>query len=99
MNPEEPESHAHQLLPLSAVVEAESVTLYKARRFGQRRRVIVSFFRQLSLATLLAVFLIALPDFTQLPFHNWKNPVVVFLLICYIGKILLDTLFYDHYRP
>ncbi len=24
-------------------------------------------------------------------------PTVVFILICYVGKLLIDTLFYDHY--
>jgi len=24
-------------------------------------------------------------------------PVVVFLFICYLGKLLYDTLFYNHY--
>jgi hypothetical protein len=26
-------------------------------------------------------------------------PTVIFLLICYIGKLLIDTLFYNHYEP
>ncbi len=35
--------------------------------------------------------------------HTWfayvPVPVVIFLLICYLGKLLIDTLFYDRYRP
>ena len=26
-------------------------------------------------------------------------PIVVFVLICYVGKLLIDTFFYDHYQP
>ena len=26
-------------------------------------------------------------------------PIVVFVLICYIGKLLIDTFFYDHFQP
>jgi hypothetical protein len=26
-------------------------------------------------------------------------PIVVFFLICYIGKLLIDTFFYDRYQP
>ena len=25
-------------------------------------------------------------------------PIVIFALICYIGKVLFDTLFFDHYK-
>lgn len=25
-------------------------------------------------------------------------PIVVFVFICYIGKLFIDTLFYDHYK-
>ncbi len=28
-----------------------------------------------------------------------QMPVTIVLLICYLGKLLYDTLFYDHYRP
>ena len=26
-------------------------------------------------------------------------PIAVFVLICYVGKLLIDTFFYDHYQP
>jgi hypothetical protein len=26
-------------------------------------------------------------------------PVIMLMLFCYLGKLLIDTLFYDHYRP
>ncbi len=25
-------------------------------------------------------------------------PIVVFFLLCYLGKVLFDTLFFDHYK-
>jgi hypothetical protein len=28
-----------------------------------------------------------------------QMPLTVFLTVCYIGKLLYDTLFYDHYLP
>ncbi len=35
--------------------------------------------------------------------HTWfayvQVPVVVCMLICYLGKLLIDTFFYDRYRP
>ena len=26
-------------------------------------------------------------------------PVIMLILLCYLGKLLIDTLFYDHFRP
>jgi hypothetical protein len=26
-------------------------------------------------------------------------PIIIFGLICYIGKLIIDTFFYDHYQP
>lgn len=26
-------------------------------------------------------------------------PIVVFVLVCYIGKLMIDTFFYNHYQP
>ncbi len=26
-------------------------------------------------------------------------PIVVFLLVCYTGKLIVDTFFYNHYKP
>ncbi len=28
-----------------------------------------------------------------------KDALVVLVLVCYLTKLLYDTLFYDHYRP
>jgi hypothetical protein len=53
------------------------------------------------LATALAVIVMMLPPPPQWPawVGNVQSPLVVFLLVCYIGKLLYDTLFYDHYLP
>jgi hypothetical protein len=29
----------------------------------------------------------------------FQVPVAIFLFICYIGKLLIDTFFYNHYQP
>lgn len=54
------------------------------------------------IAALLAWILATVP-LPQLAPQTWvafvQVPVVVFFLICYIGKLLIDTLFYDHYKP
>jgi len=53
------------------------------------------------LATALAVIVMFLPPPSGFPawLADVQAPVVVFLLVCYIGKLLYDTLFYDHYVP
>jgi len=56
---------------------------------------------RLALATALAFLIMALP----LPesFPVWLDavwmPAIIFVLLCYTGKLLYDTLFYDHYVP
>jgi predicted Abi (CAAX) family protease len=56
---------------------------------------------RLALATALAFIVMMLPQPGDLPV--WLDalwmPAVVFVLLCYIGKLLYDTLFYDHYIP
>jgi len=53
------------------------------------------------LATALAGIIVLLPAPAEMPLWlgNLLVAVVVFVLICYIGKTLIDTLFYDHYWP
>ena len=48
-------------------------------------------------ATLCAV--VPLIEFAPHWMQQAQAPVAVFLLICYGGKVLYDTLFYDHFRP
>ena len=53
-------------------------------------------------ATLIA-WILATAPMPVIPFYKWvayvQVPVVIFLLICYIGKLLVDTFFYNHYKP
>ena len=61
-----------------------------------------SFSIRVLIASVLAWMLatVALP---RIPPHLWVAdvfvPIVVFILICYIGKLVIDTLFYNHYNP
>ncbi len=61
-----------------------------------------SLFVRSGIAALVAWVLISLP-IPQIPARTWfafvQVPVVIFLLMCYIGKLLIDTFFYNHYRP
>jgi uncharacterized integral membrane protein len=54
------------------------------------------------IASLVAWVLASVPV-PVVPSDLWvayvQVPLVIFVLICYIGKLLIDTLFYDHYRP
>jgi hypothetical protein len=85
--------------PADLIVEAEWVRRYPARR----RRTWFNW-----LAVLLKVgaafgltwLFYSLPaGALPTPLQTWKNPVIIFCLVCFIGKTLLDTFFYDHYQP
>ena len=66
-----------------------------------RRRVRNLIIRSL-FATLIAWLLTSVP-FTEVAPRTWfafvQVPIVIFLLVCYIGKLLIDTFFYDHFQP
>ncbi len=53
------------------------------------------------IATLLA-WLLATAPLPQIAPQTWfafiQVPFAIFTLICYIGKLMFDTLFYDHYK-
>ena len=53
------------------------------------------------LAVLIVVLVAHIPIPQQTP--RWvaygEVPLLVFVLVCYLGKLLYDTLFYDHYQP
>ncbi len=55
-----------------------------------------------AIATAVAWILASAP-LPRIAAHTWfafvQVPVVIFLLICYIGKLLIDTFFYNRYRP
>jgi fumarate reductase subunit C len=52
-----------------------------------------------AVALALAVMLLPLPRWTPAWVAYVQVPVVAFLLICCLGKLLYDTLFYNRYRP
>ena len=64
------------------------------------RRIMLVVMR-IMLAMALAVIIMFLPPpaGTAAWLTNVQVPVTVFLLVCYIGKLLYDTLFYDHFVP
>lgn len=53
------------------------------------------------LGTLVALVLIYWP--LPVPLAHFigsiRVPAIIIISICYIGKLLYDTLYYDHYRP
>ncbi len=55
------------------------------------------------IAATAVAWVIATVPLPQVAPYMWfayvQVPVAIFLLICYLGKLLIDTLFYDHYRP
>ena len=50
-------------------------------------------------ALALAIMLVPLLWWTPAWLAYVQTPAAVFLLICYLGKLLYDTLFYDRYWP
>ncbi len=65
--------------------------------FKRLREIVV----QSAFAALIAWLLIIAPISAIAP-QTWfafvQVPIVIFGLVCYIGKLLIDTLFYDHYK-
>ncbi len=53
------------------------------------------------MATAVAIIILLLPPPPQLPVWvaRVQMPLTIFVLVCYTGKLLYDTLFYDHYQP
>jgi hypothetical protein len=53
-------------------------------------------FRRATVATFIAiaVAMALLPMWTPNWFLYWQVPAVIFLFICYIGKLLIDTILY-----
>ncbi|MFN8496993.1 MAG: hypothetical protein U0641_03995 [Anaerolineae bacterium] len=70
------------------------------RKQAVTRRWLTALVRAL-LAVLIVLAIAHIPVPQQTP--RWvaygEAPVLVFLLLCYLGKLLYDTLFYDHYHP
>jgi uncharacterized membrane protein len=65
------------------------------------RRKVLYVVERVVVAVIIAIIVMALPPPDGFP--QWLSkvqvPVVIFVFICYIGKLLYDTLFYDHYWP
>jgi hypothetical protein len=66
------------------------------------RRRLQSFAIRVTIATLVAWVIATMPLPVIAPERLVafiQVPIVVFFLICYIGKLLIDTFFYDRYQP
>jgi hypothetical protein len=52
-------------------------------------------------AVALALLCAVAPLAQVLPagFAQAQVPVVMLILLCFLGKLLIDTFFFDHYRP
>ncbi len=50
----------------------------------------------------LIAWIVATAPIRSIAPQNWvafvQVPIVIFVFICYIGKLLIDTLFYNHYK-
>ena len=61
-----------------------------------------SFIVRVAIAALLALILATAPLPSIAP-HTWfayvQVPIVVFVFVCYMGKLMIDTFFFDHYKP
>lgn len=88
-----------QPVPTPNIVEPDWVIRYHARRKGQWLRWLAAIIQMLTACFVAFIFYIIPIDTSLNPFLSLKNPVIIFILICYIGKTLVDTLFYDHYQP
>ncbi len=53
------------------------------------------------IATGITVVFATVP-FPSIPSYKWvafvQVPIVVFLFICYIGKLIIDSFYYDRYK-
>jgi hypothetical protein len=60
-----------------------------------------SFFLRVATAVVVA-WIIATVLMPYIAPHVWFSfilvPIIVLILICYLGKLLIDTMFYDHYN-
>jgi sterol desaturase/sphingolipid hydroxylase (fatty acid hydroxylase superfamily) len=85
----------------SSVIEGELLHAAKVRHRDNLRlkRWLITLF-QIIVGIVIASFFYLIPvDSLPTPFQSWKNPLVVFMVVIFIGKTLYDTLFYDHYQP
>jgi hypothetical protein len=61
-----------------------------------RKRAWRRFYKRALVAAFIAfaVAVASLPMWMPEWFHHWQVPIVIFLFICYIGKLLIDTIEY-----
>jgi hypothetical protein len=90
---------AEKPVPSPKTIEPDWVIHYRVRPKGYWWRWVAAFIQMATGCFVAWIFLMIPVDVSFSPFLSWKNPVVVFILICYLGKTLYDTLFYDHYQP
>lgn len=53
------------------------------------------------IATLITIVFATVP-IPSIPSYKWvafvQVPIVIFLFICYIGKLIIDSFYYNHYK-
>ena len=81
------------------IVEAEWVRRYPARRRYSWWHWLAALLKIVAAFALAGLFYALPTGSLPTPLQTWKTPVIIFLLVCFIGKTLLDTFFYDHYQP
>lgn len=92
--PTGPDNH-----PSDMIVEAEWVRRYPARRRRHWLGWLAALLKIMAAFALTWLFYALPTGSLPTPIQTWKNPVIIFCLVCFIGKTLLDTFFYDHYQP
>ncbi|MBI5650287.1 MAG: hypothetical protein HZC40_07575 [Chloroflexi bacterium] len=76
-------------------------THHASRRMVKMRERLTPFLIRFFIATLIAWMLATVP-LPRLTAQQWfayiQIPIIIFLLVCYIGKLLIDSFFYNHYN-
>ena len=78
-------------------IEAEGVIRYRARPHNKLAHLLRAL-AKMGLGLAVATGLLLLPYAAANPFANWKNPVIIFMLVCWIGKTLIDAFFFEGYQ-
>jgi hypothetical protein len=99
--PPAPQSLDEPAAPAKAdlVVEAEWVRRFPSRRHRNLYAWLALALKVVAAFGLAWLFIILPAGSLPTPLQTWKNPVIICALVCFIGKTLLDTFFYDHYQP
>jgi hypothetical protein len=82
--------------------ESASRGTYRPSLGVRMRERFVSVIVRIGIATLIA-WIFATTSLPIIPAPKWfvfvQVPVVIFVFLCYAGKLLIDTFFYDHHQP